>query len=158
MKDGKTKRKEYKELAQHISYLDTLKNQTLLRKRIEDLRRHNNCLKPSERTAFLEELSKALFGQGTLQKVYLNVEHGRLQLYENLHVFGENLAYLHTNRIKLEYNNRTYEIDISILWDAFLDNLLVVFPFAQAEALRRSAERERYERGGALDYVPSKRY
>jgi len=157
MKDAKQKRREVKEQAQHLTYLDTLRNQDLLRKRVEDLRRKNECIKPSERTQYLTELSKALFGEGTMQRIQLKVEHGVIPL-GFLHYFGEKLGYLHTNRIKLEYNRKEYEVDISVLWDLFLENLLLVFPFAQREAHRRSAERERYERGGALDYVPSKRY
>ena len=158
MKDSKQKKREYKELAQHITYTDTLNNQDLLRKRVEDLRRHNECIKISDRTAYLRELSKALFTQGTVQKVYLTVKHGRIPLGENLHHFGNQMGYVHTNRVELTHSNKTYEVDIFLLWDALLQNLLIVFPYAQAESMRRSAEREKYESGGSLSYVPTKRY
>ena len=158
MKDSKQKRREYKELAQHITYIDTLNHQKLLRKRVEDLRRNNKCLHPTERSAYFDELSRAVFTQGTTQRVFIDVEHGRLELGNNLHHFGELLGYLHTNRIRLYHKGKEYDFDIAELWDALLKNLLVVFPYAQAEAVRRSAERERYESGGVLDYVPSKRY
>jgi hypothetical protein len=156
MPNDSQKRREYKELSQHITYIDTLKNQDLLRKRVEELKRKNECLKPSERTEFLTELSKALCGEGTLLKVYLHVKDGMIP-FDFLHYFGEKLAYLHTNRIKIRYKGKTYLIKIRVLWDLLLDGLLRVYPFAQKEAHKRSAERERYETGGTFAYEPSKR-
>jgi len=152
----KQKKREYKELAQHITYIDTLRNQDLLRKRVEDLRRHNKCLRPSERTEYLTELSKALFGEGLMYRVFLQVEHGRVDL-GYLHLFGEKMGYMHTNKVRITSYNKVYEVDISLLWDLLLDGLLYVFPFAQRESHRRSAERERYEGGGTFTYEPTRR-
>lgn len=152
----KQKRREYKELAQHITYIDTLNNQNLLRKRVESLRRNNECLLPSERTAYLTELSKALFGEGLMYRVFLPVEHGSVPL-SYLHKFGEDMGYLHTKKIRITYNEKIYEVDISVLWDLLLEGLLYVFPFAQREAHRRSAEREKYEGGGTFTYEPIRR-
>ena len=153
----KQKRREYKELAQHITYTDTLNNQNLLRKRVELLRRNNECIRPQERTQYFTELSKALFGEGLIYKVYLPVKHGRVYL-GYLHYFGEKLGYTHTNTIKIEQNEKEYIVNISVLWDLLLEGLLYVFPFAQRESHRRSAEREKYEGGGVFSYEPSKRY
>ena len=156
MQNDNQKKREYKELSQHITYQDTLKNQDLLRKRVENLKRNNACIKPNERTEFLAELSKALCGEGTLIEVYLPVENGLIPLH-NIHYFGELLAYIHTNRVKIIYKKRIFIVKIRVLWELFLKKLLYVFPFAQREAHKRSAERERYETGGTFAYEPSKR-
>ena len=157
-KSKKQKLREYKELAQHITYTDTLNHQHLLRKRIEDLRRNNEFLRPSERTKYLDEVSKATFGEALLLKVYMDIPGGKIQLYENLHTFAENMGYIHGKTVIIKSGGKEYKGQIWILWDVLLKHLLIVFPYAQREAHRRSAERERYEGGGVFSYEPSKRY
>jgi len=157
MVSKKQKQREYKEQAQHLTYIDTLNHQTMLRERVEQLIKTKGHLTPTQRTKFLNELSKALFGMGTFEQVYLETRKGLIPLGD-LHYFGEKLSYIHTNKIDIKYNGKKYTIPIEELWKLFLEHLLVVFPKAQREAHSRSAEREYYEPGGALEYLPKKRY
>jgi len=157
MASKQQKRREYIEQAQHLTYIDTLNHQKLLRKRIERLIEKKGHITPTERSSFLEELSKALFGMGTLEEIYLEVEKGLVPL-GNLHYFGEKLSYIHSNTVDIKYKGKKYTVPIDVLWKLFLEHLLVVFPFAQREAHMRSAEREYYEPGGTLEYLPKRRY
>jgi len=150
--------KAEKEISIWISYEDTLENQNKFLAWIEIMEKTKGTVPPQQRARFFKQLSKATLTVGRGQKAVYKTKKGKRLPMGNVHYFAQRLAY-QTNQItKWKFGTDTYEIPISELWRLLKDYLLQIFPYAQNEALRMSAERFRNQsKPGSVEYFPSSR-
>jgi len=146
------------ELSIWISYEDTLENQSKFLNWVEILEKNKGIVPPAHRKTFFKQLSKATLTVGRGQKVIYKTTQGKRIPMGNLLYFGQIMAYQTKKVTKWKYGNKVYDIDIDKLWGLLKDHLLRIFPYAQNEAIRMSAERFRGQaKPGSVEYFPSTR-
>ena len=150
--------KEQKEISIWISYEDTLINQDKFLAWVEILEKTKGLVPPPQRKTFFRQLSKATLTVGRGQRVVYKTEKGMRIPLGNLHYFAQRMAYQTHRLTKWKFSNKIYEIPIEKLWGLLKDYLLQIYPYAQNEALRMSAERFRVQaKPGSVEYFPSSR-
>jgi len=146
------------EISIWISYEDTLANQNKFLNWVELLEKNKGIVPPHQRKTFFRQLSKATLTVGRGQKVVYKTKEGVRIPMGSLLYFGQIMAYQDKKITKWKYNNRKYDVPIERLWALLKDHLLKVFPYAQNEAIRMSAERFRGQaKPGSVEYFPSTR-
>ena len=146
------------EISIWISYEDTLENQNKFLNWVEILQKNKGIVPHQHRKAFFRLLSKATLTVGRGQKVVYKTKEGVRIPMGNLLYFGQIMAYQTRKISKWTFGNKIYNIPIENLWSLLKDHLLRVFPYAQNEAIRMSAERFRGQaKPGSVEYFPSTR-
>lgn len=141
-----------------LTFEDTLRRQTLLRQKLEQLIKERRPLKESEKEEYFETLYKALLTVGRGRIIYYRLSNQSLIPLGTLMYFAEKMAYQRKPYVLLRYNGVVYKIPIEEMWRTLLDYCLMYFPHALWEALHMSPERMRWQKPGALEYKPSLRY
>lgn len=150
--------KESKEISIWISYEDTLENQSKFLNWVEILSKNKGVVPFYSRKTFFRLLSKATLTVGRGQKVYYRTKNGVLLPMGNLHYFAQRLSYQTVTNTKWKFKGKEYIIPINELWNLLQDHLLRIYPYAQAEAIKMSAERFRVQaQPGSVDYYPTTR-
>jgi len=147
-----------REIAIWISYEDTITIQNKFLDWIELLAKGNKILPPHQRKIFLKRLSRATLTIGRGDKVvYVTEDNTRIPM-GTVHLFAAKLAYQTKPKTKWKFRGKIYTIDIKRLWILLRDELLRIYPHAQSEAIRMSAERFRMQaKPGSVEYSPSTR-
>jgi len=149
---------ESKEISIWISYEDTLENQSRFLSWIEILAKKNETVAPISRKTFFRNLSKATLTIGRADKVIYKAKDGTRIPMGNLHYFAEKLTYFTKPETRWTYGGKTYTIRIGELWNLLKEHMLRIYPYAQNEAIKMSAERFRIQaRPGSVEYFPSSR-
>jgi len=138
-----------------LTYEDTIDSQEKFRTFVWDKARTNDFVRIKERKEYIKLLNKAFLSNGNWRFAFYIHDNMKIPLGP-VHTFSLKLAYIHTQRVRLQRYEVVLDVDIKDLWSILIEEMPFIFVGALEEALKISGENLKAEERESFEWKHEK--